>query len=528
MSIIDDIFSKSKYQLIAETSSDAIISIDTNHTILSWNKAAVKMFGYTADEIIGKKVMTIIPDKYKDLHIRGVENYIQTEKPKIMGSPVEVSGLKKNGTEFPIELTLSSWKDGKKLYFAGIIRDITKRKSSDARMKAILESSNDAIIYIDSNHIIRSWNKASERMFGYSSEEATGQKVMLIIPDRFKELHLKGVENFLSTKTLRTMGKPVEVAAIGKNGIEFPIELTLSAWQDGEEYYFTGILRDITERKIAEKLILEKNTQLEVEKKLVLQKQQEITDSINYAKRIQYALLPRIEEITACIPNSFVLYMPKDIVAGDFYWFHKTPKKILIAAADSTGHGVPGALTSMICSGKLDAASEITDNPGEILSITNKGIKRLFKHHEEADNFTKVKDGMDIALCSIDLENYLLEYSGANRPFWLIREGEPEIIKIIPTKASIGGDSSDEQVYENHTIPIFSKDIIYLFTDGYSDQDGGEKNRKLSSKTLSEILFNNQAMTMEEQKKLLYETIRDWKGDKEQRDDILIIGIKIP
>ena len=278
--------------------------------------------------------------------------------------------------------------------------------------------------------------------------------------------------------------------------------------------------------KRARELIIANSQKAEVEKsKLVVEeKNKDITDSINYAKRIQQAQLPRKEEIYASLPQSFVLFKPKDIVSGDFYFFHKNNHTLFIAAADCTGHGVPGAFMSMIGSGKLDEAVAHSSDTSEILKHLNNGIKNSL-HQSDSDESTK--DGMDIAICSVDTKNRIVKYAGANRPIWLIRKGKTEVEEIKGTKKAIGGYTEDNQYFDSHELKLQQGDTFYITTDGYADQFGGQAGKKLMTKKFKEILLSIQDMSMQEQKKHLDNFVENWKAEIEQVDDILVIGVRL-
>lgn len=270
--------------------------------------------------------------------------------------------------------------------------------------------------------------------------------------------------------------------------------------------------------------IIHQKEMVEIQKKILEEKNYEITDSINYALRIQQSILPDKKEIQSCFPQSFILYKPKAIVSGDFYFFTKENNKVFIAAADCTGHGVPGAFMSMVGSQRLSDAVQQSKNLSEILLKLNVAMKASL---HQTDEQSSTKDGMDIAICSLDLENYKLHYAAANRPLWIIRKNCTEIEEIKPTKASIGGLTEDHHYFESHEILLQQGDSFYLFSDGYADQFGGEKNKKLSTKKLKEILVSIQSKSLEEQEKYLYDFIENWKGENEQIDDILLIGIRV-
>jgi|GEM_PF-1934960 len=266
--------------------------------------------------------------------------------------------------------------------------------------------------------------------------------------------------------------------------------------------------------------------EIERKKNALEQKNKEVTDSINYAKRIQTAILPKKSELKNTLPNSFVLFKPKDIVSGDFYFFSQNDGNIFLAAADCTGHGVPGAFMSMIGTGKLSDAVQKSDTPGEVLKLLNQGIK--ISLHQTLD-VESTRDGMDIALCSIskDTSGVRFTYSGANRPLWIIRKGSKEIEEIKATKKAIGGFTEEEQHFETHHIELNEGDTFYLFSDGYADQFGGDKGKKLTTKTFKDTLLSLQDKAMQEQEHELEAFIEKWKGTEEQLDDILVIGVRI-
>ncbi|MES2397367.1 MAG: SpoIIE family protein phosphatase [Bacteroidota bacterium] len=266
------------------------------------------------------------------------------------------------------------------------------------------------------------------------------------------------------------------------------------------------------------------NKKIEFAYKIIKEKTNEITDSIHYALRIQKATLPHRRDIWAELKNSFVLFKPKDIVSGDFYWFSKKGDTIFIAAMDCTGHGVPGAFMSIIGSERLNDAVQNEDNLSKILSLLNIGIKTSLR---QSENIESTRDGMDIALCSIDLNTNIINYAGANRPLWIIRKNADAIEEIKATKTAIGGLTESLQYFETHTIQLEKDDSFYLFTDGYADQDGGEKGKKLMTKKFKQILLEIKDLTMQEQEAHLEAHFENWRGKKEQLDDILIIGIRI-
>jgi len=285
------------------------------------------------------------------------------------------------------------------------------------------------------------------------------------------------------------------------------------------------ILRSSAQRKKANVQLQEFNREVIEQKNVIEHKNKEITDSINYAKRIQESILPVRKEIRAAFPQSFVLFKPRDVVSGDFYWYAKRGDKNIIACVDCTGHGVPGAFMSMIGNTLLNEIvnEKGIEKPSEILNLLNERVRQSLKQ-DLADNETQ--DGMDLALCSINLKTGILEYAGANRSLYIIRNGALEEIK--PTKSAIGGHKlMEDKNFQNHEIRIQNNDSIYMTTDGYADQFGGPLGKKFMVKRLNQLLIELQPLSMEQQEQKLEKSLESWQGSVEQVDDILVIGIRL-
>jgi serine phosphatase RsbU (regulator of sigma subunit) len=272
---------------------------------------------------------------------------------------------------------------------------------------------------------------------------------------------------------------------------------------------------------ILEQKVTERTAEVIEEKQKVEEKQKEILDSIEYALRIQNAILPPQKIVKQYLENSFILYKPKDIVAGDFYWMENIGEVVLFAACDCTGHGVPGAMVSVVCHNALNRAVREFGllQPASILDKTSEIVLENFSKSEE-----EIQDGMDISICSYNTKTKSLEWAGANNSLLLINNGQ-----LTETKADKQciGYNDNVKPFTNHQFNLQSDTNIYLFTDGFSDQFGGQPERKLTKKRFKELLFSMQNLPIQQQAKELDDFIMSYKKETEQTDDILVIGVKV-
>ncbi len=315
------------------------------------------------------------------------------------------------------------------------------------------------------------------------------------------------------------------------------------------------VIKNSLERKKTNKILSAQNEEINKQKNeaqhqrhLVEEKNKEILDSITYAKRIQTAILPPMSMLKTILPNSFIFYKPKDIVAGDFYWLEKKHKKTMFAAADCAGHGVPGAMVSVVCNNALNRAVREYGytNPSKILDKTREIVIQEFEKSDE-----EVKDGMDISLCVLNTKTNVLQWSGANNPLWIVKKLESSKVEMLnntspseltalqpsnlPTFELIEykadkqpiGKYAEQNAFKTNLIELQKGDTLYIFTDGYADQFGGEKGKKYTYKRLREKLLAIANKNDIEQKQILDVEFENWKGNGEQIDDVCLVGIKI-
>jgi serine phosphatase RsbU (regulator of sigma subunit)/ligand-binding sensor domain-containing protein len=290
--------------------------------------------------------------------------------------------------------------------------------------------------------------------------------------------------------------------------------------------YFLIKMRERKQKEIQKNLEikLDKRTIEVVKKSEELEdKNKSITDSINYALRIQKSILPSKQLMKDYFPESFIFYQPRDIVSGDFYWYKKIGDKFIVVCADCTGHGVPGAFMSMITSTLFKEIAhqfKITE-PSEFLYKLDDLLKKTLKQSEKG----KIHDGLDMSICIFDLKTNEMSFSGAYRPVILYRKNELELIKT--TSFSIGGADFIDKEFKTTTIQLTPGDLVYLFTDGFPDQFGGVKGKKLYLKGFKSLIENSADKNMDEQHLIFKQFLKDWKGEHKQVDDILVMGIKI-
>ena len=333
-----------------------------------------------------------------------------------------------------------------------------------------------------------------------------------------KEIELLNVKNAFAEKTKKLQEAELQKTQSRQQLLYLGLGFAL--------LFIGGLFFIIRKRNQTNKLLKEQktkieesNTELSIQKNIVEEKNREITDSIQYAKRIQNAILPPDKLVKEYLEDSFILYKPKDIVAGDFYWMEHHQNQVLFAAADCTGHGVPGAMVSVICNNGLNRSVREYGliDPGEILDKTREIVIQEFEKSED-----EVQDGMDIALCS--LEGDTLKYAGANNPLWIVRKGE--ILETKANKQPIGKFDNPEP-YTTHTVQLEKGDSIYIFSDGYIDQFGGEKGKKLKASAFRELLLSVNDKPLSEQKIVIDKAFEEWRGDNEQVDDVCVIGVRV-
>ena len=387
---------------------------------------------------------------------------------------------------------------------------------------SIIDQANDAMIVIDiADGKIHQFNPSAARLLEYDAPELS--KLSLF------DLHPREYLNKSSAIVADVWEKGgliyTDIPFVTRSGKLIPVECSASVAPFAGRPAVIIYARDITLRLKLENEIKAKN-------KIIEEKNTSIQDSINYAKRIQQSIFPTEGEVNAALREHFILHKPLSVVSGDFYWLaHVTAdadnsRLAVLAVADCTGHGVPGALMSIVGNTLLNQTikNPLINTPAEVLDFLNTEFPKNLKKQKGSGN---MRDGMDIALCAVDPNNMLLHFAGANNSLYLIREG---MLRELPgdRQAISAATDLEKKPFTNQSVKLQSKDCIYLFTDGYSDQFGGKNQKKFLDKRVRELLLQIWQKSMAEQKTILSDTFEIWKGALEQVDDVLVIGFRIP
>lgn len=415
---------------------------------------------------------------------------------------------------------------------------------TEGKYKTIIQNSHDIILITEPNGTVKYCSPSIQARLGYSPKEILNQKIFEIVNSEdifFLENGLKG-KNKINSFQIRIQHRDSE-------GRWLYFECTSSNML--QDPMIEGIvlnLRDITDKKRQEEInrekdkaalkldlereraerekqiIEEKNNELEEKNKIIEEKNLDISQSMNYAYRIQRTLFTDIATIKNIIPHFFLFWRPRDIVSGDFYWFGQYEKTVVFAVADCTGHGIPAALMTMIGNSLLNqiVLERGVLQPDLILNQLHIGVRKMLK---QEDKSTQTQDGMDIVIISFIPGEAKLQFACANNPLLLVRNEEP--IEFKADKKSIGGQQHEEQrEFTLNTIEIQKGDMFYLFSDGYQDQFGGPKGRKFMSTRFKGLLLEISHLPPDEQENILKNTLFDWMGKYEQLDDITVAGIK--
>ncbi|MDW8209506.1 MAG: PAS domain S-box protein [Cytophagales bacterium] len=503
--------SQKRMQLLLENASEVITIYEADGRIRYISPSVESILGYTPDEMIG--INDIIYVHPNSVHIarQMFRDLLEEPEEKVM---VQFEYLRKNGEAIWLEATGNNLLSDPAIQ--GIVvnyRDITERRLAErearmrGQMQSLSENSPDLITRINPEGIIFYINPVITTYTGKTPAELLG-----------KRIQETGIEEEIVRQWAHLLRDAIVANKIIKTEMPFPSLLGKRIMQvnaipeQNENREIESVLivsHDITENKEAEMEILSIN--------------RKITESINYAKRIQSAILPDTTTIQKVFPDSFIYYRPRDVVSGDFPWFLQKGNEVYVAAVDCTGHGVPGALISLIGYFILNDVvnSRNVSEVGQILDLLNEGVTRTLRQDINATT----RDGMDIALCKINLNTGKVQYAGAHRPLYCVLRGELKVIK--GDKFPIGGGQiRNRKGFTTHELCLARGDSIYLSSDGLADQFGGPDNKKFSPRQIRELIANHYHKPMTEIRTIFDRAFEQWRNGYAQTDDILLIGIK--
>ena len=394
------------------------------------------------------------------------------------------------------------------------------------------------ILVVDDFQVDREWVGRILRKANFTVSFAENGEQALSILNNGKEFDLvlldvemPGINGFEVCQTMRNDDKLKDLPVIF---------LTSYAKIENKVFGFTSGAQDYVTKPFSPKeLLVRINTHIQLKLKsdiikrmndVLKEKNQNITDSINYAQYIQKAMLPSPEFLDLAIENYFILNKPKDIISGDFYWFKQFGNVLYFAVADCTGHGVPGAIMSVL---GITMLNEITS--GQHLfspnAILNELRRKIIANLNQNDELMSNKDGIDMAICMFNKDSFTLDYAGANIPLFIMRQnnltGNHELIKRTPDKMPVGKHPNDNFSFTNHRLNVKERDRIYLLSDGYISQFGGEDDKRFKYTQLYGLLSEIQKYPMKNQGPIFEETLETWRGNNDQADDVLVMGLEI-
>ena len=509
-----------KIRAMSDASHDAMIMINGQGEVMFWNAAAEEMFGYTAEEARGTDMHTLfVPQKLRDAAHEGLRQFVQTGRGPVIGSVIEQKALGRDSRPFPVEIAVSSFKLGDGWHAVGSVRDITERKAAEQALNAsemkyreLVESANSIILKLDTQGRITFFNEYAQKFFGYAADEIIGCHIAgTLIPStdsdgqdmsRLIEGIVRHPERYEHNENENTC----------KDGTRVWVSWTNQLIFDEHNRDVTGLLCvgiDITEAK---KTRDERNEAFEV-----------ITSSIRYASRIQRSVLPDSVQFDNTFGDYFILWEPRDSVGGDIY-FHK-PWGVgkLIALADCTGHGVPGAFMSMIANGALDQAVMETP-PGDCAILLQRCHQLIQTALGQTQKRGDSDDGLEMGLCYIAPRNRKMVFGGARFSLFVAADGDVTEIKG-DKKYGLGYRATPHNTsFSNRNIEIGAARTFYMTSDGLIDQIGGPKRRSFGKKRFKRLLLEIDSKPWNERGGCLLEALEHYQGDERRRDDVSVLG----
>jgi len=500
-----------RMQIILENASEVITIYEEDGSIRYVSPSVESIWGYRPSELVGKRDILNVTKESQHVIEEMFEKLLADKTKSIT---IEYEYKLKNKTTIWLEATGRNLLADPAIH--GIVlnsRDITERRRAEqearmrGQMQSLSENSPDLITRFDSEGNVFYINPTIKHLTGAEPDAVIHQNLeVLDISQETKEFWKNLLKEVTQKQTMIRKEMPFK-SRLGERIMNVNGIPEFDNTQQMESVLI--VANDITAQKQTESALLNTN--------------KKIRESINYAKRIQTAILPDMRTIRKVFTNSFIFYQPRDVVSGDFPWFIETENYTFVAVVDCTGHGVPGALISLIGYFLLNdiVNTQEIDNSGLILDMLSRGVEKTLRQDIEATT----RDGMDIALCRININQTTLQYAGAHRPLYRVRKGN--LTQIKGDKFPVGGGQyKNRKEFQTHDLQIQSNDAVYCFSDGLPDQFGGPNNRKFSPKQVRHLVIEHEAKPMAEIGEIFRNAFQTWKGNRKQTDDVLLIGIK--
>ena len=497
--------SEKRTRLIIESSLSAIVIMDSYGIITDWNYQAEKMFGWSRNEAIGQRLQDlIIPPRFRKAHRQGLQHFLQTGIAPLLNKVIEHVSIRRDGSEFPVELSISPLKLGNNYIFSGFIHDITKRKRLEHRFRQAVESAPNAIVMVNESGMIEMVNSQAETSFGYSRSELVGQPVEMLMPERFRSAHIGFRQAYLAAPTSRPMGLGRDLYALRKNGAEFPVEIGLSLIDSEEEILVMSTIVEITARKAAEQKIRQAQINLAIAQ-----------SEIKIAQRIQASLSP-----SAPIKSEHFevagFCLPADQVGGDYFdYFFRNEDHLDMIIADVSGHSIGPALFMVETRSAIRTQANGLGTPAETLSILN---NFLFEDLDKADYF------ITLFYLQYDITNHQLSFANAGHPPPLLFSPFQDECRQLDAEGLILGIHK-KVIFEEKTTMLYKGDLILLYTDGITEAENAN-GEFFGIERVSDIFIQHSQQTPQKIIDALLEQLKLFRQSESFNDDITLMVFK--
>jgi PAS domain S-box-containing protein len=497
--------SEKRIRLIIESSLSAIVIMDSYGIITDWNHPAERTFGWTKEEAIGRRLdELIIPAAQRDAHRQGLERFLRTGVGPLLNRLIEQTAIRRDGTEFPVELSISPLKLDNSYIFSGFIHDITERKRLEHRFRQAVESAPNAIVMVNKSGTIEMINSQTEKSFGYSRTELIGQPIEILVPERFRKAHIAYRQAYLAAPVSRPMGVGRDLYGLRKDGTEFPVEIGLSLIDSKEETLVLSTIIEITARKAAEQQIREAQINLAIAQ-----------SEIKIAQRIQASLSPSAP-ITSTHFEVTGYCLPADQVGGDYFdYFYRNEDHLDMIIADVSGHSIGPALFMVETRSAIRTQASGSATPAETLKVLN---SFLFEDLDRSDYF------ITLFYLQYDITFQQLSFANAGHPPALLLRSSQSECRQLDAEGLILGVNKDV-VFEERNVTLSQGDLILLYTDGLTEAENAH-GEFFGLKRVNDILVEHAQHSPQAIIEVLLEQLKQFCSSESFNDDITLMVFK--